>query len=160
MADVTVQPPAGTATAEAPTPAKVYGTSAVNEFALGTSSSELRMAHGDCVMTVQHPQLVRETRTAAGNLVRDTIATKRIFSFTYSWIPGQKHNVPDGGMGRDDLLALFEAGGEYSFHLPTENDLPEDVTVMFEAQSWSETLLQRDGPFGWVWALGFRLVEV
>ena len=158
--NIIVQPPAATATAEALTPAKVYGLTAVNEFALGTSSNEQRMAHGDCVMTAQHSQIVRETRTAAGSLKRDTIATKRSFSFVYSWIPGQNHNVPDGGMGRDDLLALFEAGGEYSFHLPTEDDLPEDVTVMFDAQSWNETLLQRDGPFGWVWVLSFRLLEV
>ena len=130
------------------------------EFELGVAGSEVLLSSCDCGMDIAPEQIARQVRTADAGLKQDMVATKRKFRFDYSWLPGKAAHVADGGMGRDELYALYVAGGVLSLHLPSESLGVEDVSVMFEPGSWSERLLQRDTALGWVWAVAFSLVEV
>lgn len=131
----------------------------MDAFELGVAGSEKPLATGDCTLAISYRDIARTTRTAGGTLRADVIATKRVFRFAYSWIPGQTRLVPDGGLGRNDLRALYLAGANLSLHLPGESGV-EDVTVRFALDSWQETLLTRGGPYGWTWELSFDLEEV
>lgn len=126
---------------------------------LGVAGSELRLCANDCEMAISREDVGTQTRNAAGGLRRDWIASKRLYKVVYSWLPGPTRFTGDGGMGRDALLALMEAGGALSLHVPTDDEVDEDVTVMFDLGSWSENLLW-DGPVGKVWAVSFTLIEV
>ena len=130
------------------------------EFELGVAGTEVLLSSCDCEMDIAPEQIARQVRTAKGDLKQDLVATKRKFRFDYDWLPGKAAHVADGGMGRDELYALYVAGGALSLHLPSEALGVEDVSVMFEAGSWSEKLLLRDTALGWVWAAAFTLVEV
>lgn len=128
-------------------------------WSLGTTGSEARVCANDCQLSISREDVGAQVRNAAGSLRRDWIASKRKFRFSYSWLPGLTRFTGDGGMGRDALLALMEAGGSLSLHVPADDKVEEDVTVMFDLSSWTERLLQ-DGPLGKVWSLDFVLIEV
>jgi len=129
------------------------------EFMLGVAGSEALISSCDCEMgDVKYEEIARSTRTASGALKRDVVAVKRVFPFAYSWLPGKAARVQDGGMGRDELLALYNASAELSFHLPREDAVAEDVTVRF--RSFSSKMILRDSGWGWVWAVSFELEEV
>ena len=133
------------------------------EFELGVAGSEVRVSACDCELEMAQEQFAQETRNGAGTLTRRAVAVKRTWSLRYSWLPAKRAMVHDGGMGRDELRALYTGivsapANVLSFHIPTE-DGQEDVTVQFVAGSWREKLIQRGGR-GMVYEVGFGLVEV
>jgi len=130
-----------------------------DKFMLGVALSERPLSENDCEMDVATEQTARETRTAAGALCRDLVATKRRWRFAYSWLPAQREKVFDGGMSRDELQALYEAGGSLSFKVPRCNAVPEQTYVLFGLGSYAEKLLLRDVAEGDVYAVSFELVE-
>jgi hypothetical protein len=130
-----------------------------DKFMLGVALSERPLSENDCEMDVATEQVARETRTAAGALYRDLVATKRRWRFAYSWLPAQRERVFDGGLSRDELWALYQAGGSLSFKIARCNAIPEQTYVMFGLGSYSEKLLLRDAAEGDVYAVSFELVE-
>lgn len=130
----------------------------MENFELGTSGNTKRMCGNDCVMTVAHLQIGRQTRTAQGALRQDVMAAKRTWKFDYSWIPGQTSRTFDGGLGRDALKALMDSKVELTMLLPSEG-VRETVLVLFDLNSWHEELIERDGLYGWTYALSFVLAE-
>lgn len=134
------------------------------KYKLGVSGSEVPLSGNDCELDVAHELICREARMADGSLKRDIIAIKRTWSFRYSYLPGKKWHVHDGGMGRDELRALWNnplvwyVG--HSLVVPTEDGAAESVAVQFVLSSWKEKIIQREGPLGTVYALSFALVEM
>ena len=131
----------------------------LNRFYLGPSGSERLLAAGDCELQVPVSQVGGQRRNLAGDLITDLVASKRSFRLQYDWLPAETRCVPDGGLGRDALYALYAAGGPLSFHVPTAASGCEDVTVQFALGSWSEKLLQAGGAYGTVYAVSFTLEE-
>ncbi len=135
-------------------------------FELGLSGSETKLSACDCVLDATRMQVHSEVRLMGGGLRRDVIAAKRIWRLHWSYLPGSKAHTFDDGMGRDELDDLFratigDADKALSLHLPGDADnAAEDVTVQFEAGSWRETLVMRDGYLGNVYDLALALVEV
>lgn len=134
-------------------------------YELGIAGSESRLSGCDGTLEMSEEQVCREARNSAGTLARHVIAVKRTWALHYTWLPSKRACVHDGGMGRDDLHALFVAAVAapatvLSLHVPTEDGIAEDVTVQFVAGSWREKLLQSRGAAGTVYALSFALVEV
>lgn len=132
----------------------------MSDFELGEAGSEQRLSRCDCDMRQGAAMIGREVRTASGTLVRDVVAIKRTWQFRYSWLPAKKSYVYDGGMGRDELYALYCLKKALSFHVPSQDGAVEDVTVQFAMDSWDEHLIDTDGPWGWVYEVSFTLVEV
>ena len=130
-----------------------------DKFMLGVAVSERPLSENDCEMEMGTDQIARDARTAAGALCRDLVATKRTWRFAYSWLPAQRQHVFDGGMSRDELKALYVAGGLQSFKVPRCNAFPEQTYVMFGLGSYSEKLLLRDVAEGDVYSVSFDLVE-
>ncbi len=133
------------------------------KYKLGVAGSEVLLSGNDCELDVSHEMFGREARMADGSLKRDLIEVKRTWSFRYSYLPGKQRNVHDGGMGRDELRALYASKVMYSGHtlvVPTEDGVAESVTVQFVMNSWKEKLIQREGPRGTVYSLSFALVEM
>ena len=129
----------------------------MSEFQLGAAGSEAKVSACDCEITTTDVQITREVRTARGSLRRQVVATKRQFGLTYSWLPGKARHTWDGGMGRDELLALYEDGTVMSFDVPGLG-VTEDLTVLFVVGSWNERLLERRNDF-WAWRVSFGLIE-
>ena len=133
------------------------------KYKLGVSGSEALLSGNDCDLSISHEVFGREARMADGSLKRDIIAVKRTWTFHYSYLPGKQSNVHDGGMGRDELRALFVTPVMYTGHslvVPTEGGAAESVTVQFVVNSWKEKLLLRESWCGTVYDLSFALVEV
>lgn len=133
------------------------------KYKLGVAGSEVLLSGNDCELDVAHEVFGREARMADGSLKRDIIAVKRTWTFRYSYLPGKQRYVHDGGMGRDEIRALFvslSATSGHSLVVPTEDGVAESVTVQFVPNSWKEKLIQREGPRGTVYELAFALTEV
>jgi hypothetical protein len=96
-------------------------------------------------------------RLASAKLVSDQVAVKRTWTFSYVDLPGQTADVLDGGLGRDDLRAAFDAGGACTLTVPVETGTDEDVSVLF-SDSFSEQRTQVQPC--WRWNLEFTLEEI
>jgi hypothetical protein len=101
-------------------------------------------------------EISRAERLASGILVKDVIATKRSWKFTYELLPGATSHVEDGGLGRDDIYALFLAGDAVTLTVPLEDESSDDVDVFIT--NYSET--RRFVDPHWVYNMSFELVEV
>lgn len=131
-------------------------------YSLGIAGSEVRLEPCECLLSMGQEQFCRELRTAQGALRRDVIAVKRSWDLTWKWLPGRKSRTFHGGLGRDDLAALYASTANtppvpLHFHLPDKGG--EGAEVLFVPGSWREKLLQR-GPQGAVWECRFTLVEI
>lgn len=107
-------------------------------------------------------KIERSRRTAQGVLKRDVIATKREWSFSWDELPGQPTDTWDGGLGRDDIVEMYEDGGELSLLVPSEAGEPggatyEQVDVLFDADL-SEEVHKRNPRYSY--SLSFKLIEV
>lgn len=129
-------------------------------WGLGLAGMERPLSEADCEVTIQPRLICKETRTAGASLVRDVVAIKRIFRFAYSWLPARSSKVGLGSMGRDELWALYTLDSTLSLRVPREDAPLEEVPVRFRPGAWSDRLVYRGGPFGFVWALTFELEEV
>lgn len=127
----------------------------MSETRYGLNSGHL--SAGGLVVAVDPRALARSTRLAGGTLVRDIIAVKRSWKFTYTDLPGDTGNVRDGGIGRDDLRDLYDAGGAQTLYVPVEGTTAETVQVLF-GETFSEKRVQIL-PF-WRFDVGFTLEEI
>jgi hypothetical protein len=128
-----------------------------NEYYLGESGSEEMLSSISLVVETGHEVLKSETRLASGALVRDVIARKRRWEFTWEFLPGDDTDVEDSGLGRDSLKDLFDTGGELVLKVPLETGGTDDVDVLFEGE-FSERRI-RVSPY-FAWEVGFSLVEI
>lgn len=127
-------------------------------YALGAPGSEQMLSANDANLDQAYEDLVKEGRTAAGSLVRYKIAKKLHFAFRYDWLQGHHRDVPDGGMGRNDLLALYQADAVMNLITPSDQNGSNTYSVRFVASSWRETPMWRYGD-ATAWRLSFELVE-
>ena len=127
-----------------------------NDYYLGDLGSEEMLSAVDRTPPKETPlEIKRETRLASGKLVRDVIATKRVFSFSWHWLPGQDSDVEDSGLGRDSLRDLYDDGGSYNLMVPLETGGHDSVTVYFDNYSEERA---RVGSY-YLWNVDFTLVE-
>lgn len=127
-------------------------------YLLGTLGSESKLSNNDANLQRGYIDGVIDTRLPNGNLVRYKLYKMRTWDFTYSWLYGEKKYIYDGGMSRNDLLALYEADIEQSFLEVNDQGAQTSYTVRFEANSWSEELLFRNND-KWAWKVAFKLVQ-
>lgn len=103
----------------------------------------------------REPVLIEERdRTADGTLRVDEIAIKQTFSVSWSHLPASDI---DGALGRDSLLASFEAGGSHTLEVAELNTSPNTYTVRFS--SYSEKVVWRRGT-SWVYAVSVQFEEI
>jgi hypothetical protein len=129
----------------------------VADYKLGSAGSEQKLSAKGMSIHEAAREIKRETRLASGKLVRDCIARKRAWQLSWKRLAGSTADTEDGGLGRDALRALFDAGGSLNFVAPLEGGGSETTAVMF-GEMFEEELLQTS-PF-WQWRLGFELEEV
>ena len=125
------------------------------EYYLGELGSELMLSSVERKVAENPLHIKKETRLASGKLVRDVVAIKRIFPFSYEWLPGQDTDVADGGVGRDSIRDMYDAGGSYNLRVPLEKGGFDDVVVYFD--KYKEVRV-RTAPH-YLWDLSFSLVE-
>lgn len=128
-------------------------------YLLGTAGSELPLSNNEAALSITIEDMVQERRLPNGTLKRYRSANPlKHWHFTYATIAGKKTYIFDGGLGRNDLYALYQADAEMSFLEPNDQGVRNAFTVRFAANSWQETLLQRVGDFT-LWQLAFELVQ-
>jgi len=113
------------------------------DYALGVLNSEVKISANDADVQVSYEDGWTDTRLPNGILVRYVLYQKKHWTFTYSWIYGEKKYIHDFGMSRNDLLALYVANAEMSFLEPTDSAGQNAYTVRFVVGSWKEDLLFR-----------------
>lgn len=120
-----------------------------------------KLSNNDAMLNTKYESLVKETRLAGGSLVRYKIGIRKHWLFRYADIWGHSGQQYDGGAGRNDLLALWQADTTMTLLEPNDQGAQTSYTVRFAAGSWNETLRFRS-PSGDVfrWALAFELMEV
>jgi hypothetical protein len=115
------------------------------------------LSAGGLTVTPGATEISRKTRLASAAMVKDVIAVKRTWKFSYTDLPGLDSNVRDAGPGRDTLWSLYLNGGTQTLVLPAESGIGEAVEVMFgEGYSEKRTSVT---PF-WRWDVEFTLEEV
>jgi hypothetical protein len=130
-------------------------------YKLGANGLE-RALESTAEVETSTSKIEQSRRTAAGRMKRDVIAVKRTWSFEWDELPGQTSDTWDGGLGRDELVALYEDGGTLSLLVPTEIEEPggetyEQVDVLFGA-TIEEIVRKRNPRFSY--ELTMELVEV
>lgn len=99
-----------------------------------------------------------DNRLLGGSLVRYKIKKISHWLFQYRELPGRTKDVFDGGMGRDDIFALYQADTEMYLITPSLGATPVTYTVRFGLQSYREKPVRRSGNYWW-WQLSFELVQ-
>ncbi len=125
------------------------------EYYLGELGSEAMLSSVEREVQEVPERIVRQKRLASGKLVRDVVAVKRSFSFSYENLPGLDVNVADSGIGRNSLRDLFDEGGSYSLLVPQEVGGFESVTVYFDGYKEKR---KKVTPY-YQWDVNFTLVE-
>lgn len=132
---------------------------AVVDFLLGVLGSEQKLSANDADFNHSVEDILKENTLAGGNLIRYAIKQREHWAFRYSWLPGKQRDVYDGGMGRDELYALYKGFTSYSLLIPNQGLAQSSYTVLFAAGSWSDHLILRAGD-RWNWSVSFELVQV
>src|ERR1041385_8123445 len=129
-------------------------------YQLGTLGSEVLMSANDADLQQTVKNIAKDQWLLSGNLVRDKIAQRFTWAWHYSWIPGKKRDVYDGGMGRNDLLALYQADAAMSFLVPNDQGAQLAYTVRFVLDSWTEKCVWHpQGSDYYSWDLSFALIQ-
>ena len=105
------------------------------------------------------PALQGVKDAAGGNLAVYKVKQIGHWQWHYSWLPGKRAYVYDGGLSRNDLRALYEADTTMSFLMPRDAAPHASYTVRFTANSWRERVLKVAGDC-WYYELFFELVQV
>jgi hypothetical protein len=117
-------------------------------FWLGTEGAETLFETGWSSLAENDIEINREARTANGSLVIDTIATKKLFSLTYSAMTQAT---------LDTLLAEYNKGETLSLLVERADSTVDSYTVKFRPIS-RVRLLAMDQ---WLWrGVTFQLEEV
>ncbi len=127
-------------------------------YRLGIVGSELLMSHTEVNINVTEQKNARDIVLATGKNVRDLIAIKRLWSFNYSKLPGEKVHTADQGLGYNDLILLFQNDNQLSLLVPDHLGNSEQVSVLI-SQALTGRLARRSP---WVlWEnIVFSLIEV
>lgn len=126
-----------------------------DEYYLGELGSESMLSSVDRKVSESPLEIKKEVRLASGKLVRDVVAIKRVFKFSYGWIPGQDSDVADSGIGRDLIREMYNDGGSYNLRVALEEGGFDDLTVYFDGYKEERV---RTTPY-YLWDLSFNLVE-
>lgn len=125
------------------------------EYYLGELGSEYMLSSVERDVQEVPERIMRQQRLASGKLVRDVVAVKRTYKFSYKDLPGLDANVADSGLGRNSIRDLFDDGGSLSLLVPQEVGGFESVTVYFEGYQEDR---KKVIPY-YQWDLDFTLVE-
>lgn len=128
-------------------------------YLLGTAGSEQPLSANDATVSFYVEMIRRDTRLAGGNLISYKVAQKGHWQWRYSWLPGKRTFVYDGGLSRNDLFALLQADNAMSFLVPQDNAPQIAYTVRFAIGSWRERLIKRAGDF-FAYEVSFELVQI
>jgi hypothetical protein len=127
---------------------------------LGVAGSEAVLSANDATFNHSIEDIIREKRLANGALVRYKVTQINHWQWRYSWLPGKQRDVYDGGLGRDELLALYKADQVMNFIVPNQSAAPTTYSVRFEANSYRDRIVWRGGPDATAWEVMFNLVQV
>lgn len=129
-------------------------------YQLGTLGSESLLSGNDGNVSQGVHNLAKDVWLLSGILVRNKIAQRFQWQWNYTRIAGKKRDVFDGGMGRNDLLALYQADVEMSYLVPNDQGAQLSYTVRFVLDSWQETLIwhPKDSDL-YDWQLNFTLIQ-
>lgn len=126
-----------------------------DEYYLGELGSESMLSSVERKVSEAPLEISKKTRLATGKLVKDIIAVKRVFNFSYEWLPGQDSDVADSGMGRDSIRELYDDGESLNLRAALEEGGFDDIAVHFDG--YKEERI-RTAPY-YIWNLSFSLVE-
>ena len=126
-----------------------------DEYYLGELGSESKLSSIELDVSESPLEISKKTRLATGKLVKDIIAVKRVFNFSYEWLAGQDSDVVDSGLGRDSIREMYDDDGAFNLRAPLEGGGFDDVTVHFN--KYKEKRI-RTTPY-YLWNLSFSLVE-
>lgn len=130
----------------------------MGRYRLGIVGNELLMSHTEVSITVTEQKFAKDIQLANGKNVRDLIAVKRIWAWTYTKLPGEKNHTADQGLGYNDLILLFENTNQLSLLVPDHLGNNEQVDVLI-GQILTGVLKRRSPWVLWE-TVNFSLVEV
>lgn len=125
------------------------------EYYLGELGSESMLSSVDRTVKEVPLPIEKSTRLASGKMVKDVVAIKRVFNFSYKLLPGKDADVADSGVGRNSIREMYDDSGTYNLRVPLDVGGYDDVTVYFEKYSEERA---RAAPH-YLWNLSFSVVE-
>lgn len=125
-------------------------------YYLGESGIEALVSLISLKVEPSEEMIAQSRRLASGTMTRDFITTKRSWTFSYDALTGE--TAEDGGLGRDDIMALYRAGESLTLLVPQADGSHETVSVMFDGSVKDRAVHRRGTTFDY--ELKFRLVEI
>jgi hypothetical protein len=116
------------------------------------------MSSNDAMLSHTVEMIAKETRLAGNHLVRYKQGQMGHWLWQYKYLPGKTTYVFDGGLGRNDLKALYSADNEMNYLAPSDNGGQVAYTVRFAIGSWRERIVFRSGDF-WAYEVFFELIQ-
>lgn len=136
-------------------------------YFLGATGTEQMLSANDATCQFTYEDNVREAKTLAGTLTRDYPALDKIrhWRWQYNGLAGKRRDVYDGGMGRNDLKALYDnqknVPAFYNLYEPTDSLGQQIYVVTFVLSSWQdEVIFRTPHADNWLYRVAFELVQV
>ena len=131
------------------------------DYRLGPSGSEKAISMHNREIQSQKLVLCTQTRIGGGSLVRDVIAEKQSWSFSFKALPYRDEMTVDGGMGCNSLRDMVTASliNALVLKVPTEDGLELTYNVMIDPESFAETVVSRRGT-NWKYDVKFVVTEI
>ena len=130
----------------------------MERYKLGIVGGEQLMSHTEMSLNVTQQKVARDLQLADGSNVREVIAIKRLWSWSYNKLPGEIVHTADDGLGYNDLILLFEGSDQLSLLVPDQLANYEQVPVLI-SQALSGQLTRRSPWVLWE-SVNFSLLEV
>ena len=130
----------------------------MERYKLGIVGGELLMSHTEVNIMVTERKISRDLVLANGSNVRDLIAIKRLWAWSFNKLPGEKQHTADAGLGYNDLILLFNSTDQLSLLVPDHLSNYEQVSVLI-SQALTGQLTRRSPWVLWE-RVTFSLMEV
>jgi hypothetical protein len=121
----------------------------------GTKLSNVNRKFGTSVK-----KIVKETELANGSLVRDVVAVKRSWQFSWEYLPSLDADVVDGGMGADSLEALFDLTGVLVLSEPLDSGISRLYNTLVASDGFKKDQVLRRAGGKRYWNCSLSLREV
>ena len=130
-------------------------------FKLGATGEQKTISGHNREFSEGRRILCAERRRGDGSLVRDVIAEKKEWQFSFRALPHSDAQTVDSGMGVQSLKDMLTLSlvSILVLTIPTEGGSEVNYNVMFDSQSWKEKIVSRYTG-NWKSDVSFTLLEV
>lgn len=124
----------------------------------GSKGTHLSSANRKIDVEIKH--IARAHRLADGSFARKDVAKKRVFNFSWEYLPYLDASTPDTGMGAGSVEALASSTGVHILQIPGDGDCSRHYRTLVVADSFKKSLALKRASGATYWNISLSLQEV